>query len=145
VSRALLLRPPDVYVKETGTPIGRAVFASRAFEESEIVELCPVVLFTFPQYDLPIEIGTRLFAWQSLGGIDGEHAFALGYGNLYNHDNPASMRYEADESGLLLRFTANRLIAADEELTINYNATGGGAECHDDNWFDLNNIARIAR
>lgn len=53
------------------------------------------------------------------------HAVALGYGSLFNHDNPASLRYEADPGNLSLRFIATRDIAAGEELTINYNAPQG--------------------
>ena len=46
------------------------------------------------------------------------------------------MSYAAEISGPGLVFTAEKTIAAREELTINYNAVGGGAAWHDDNWFE---------
>jgi hypothetical protein len=141
----MLLKPPSVYVKDTGTPKGRGVFALRAFSTGEVVEVCPVVLFHMPFDALPEEIKKRVFHWERLAGAPpGTHALALGYGSMYNHDNPANMRYAADESGLLLRFTAVKNISVDEELTVNYNADGGGADWHDDNWFDYMKIKPVA-
>lgn len=55
---------------------------------------------------------------------------------MYNHNNPANLRYEADKENSFLRFIAVKPIAQGEELTVNYNAYGGGAQWHDDNWFD---------
>ena len=42
------------------------------------------------------------------------HCPALGYGSLYNHGNPANMRYEGDDEAKVLRFVAIRAIAAGE-------------------------------
>jgi hypothetical protein len=39
----MLLKPPSVYVKDTGTAKGRGVFALRDFTAGEVIELCPVV------------------------------------------------------------------------------------------------------
>jgi len=64
-----------------------------------------------------------------------KHAVALGYSSLYNHEALA----ERQE----LRFTVVRDVAADEELTINYNACGGGPEWHNDNWFDRMRISPV--
>lgn len=129
------LSPPSAYVKETGTPKGRGVFAKRPFVEGEIVETCPVVLFHRPFDSLPEEARTVVFCWSTLTGVPDTHALALGYGSMYNHDNPANLRCEADQEHTLLRFIATRPIAQGEELTVNYNAVGGGAQWHDDNWF----------
>ncbi len=57
--------------------------------------------------------------------------------------NLANIRYEADVSRGLLRLVAVRSISVGEELTINYNAEGGGAEWADDNWFDYHEIKPI--
>ena len=141
VSSETLLRPPSVCVKNTGTPKGRGVFALRAFKKGEVVEVCPVVLFRMPFEELPEEIRKFVYDWARMPDTN---ALALGYGSLYNHGNPASLRYEADESGLLLRFIAVRDVAADEELTINYNAEGGGAESDDDHWFEINGVTPLA-
>jgi hypothetical protein len=97
---------------------------------------------------MPKALTTRLFAWgYLLGGQYGgfKQALSLGFGSVYNHDNPANMRYEAIREGALMRFVAVREIADEEELTVNYNAYGGGHEWHDDNWFERNNIPLVRR
>jgi hypothetical protein len=73
-------------------------------------------------------------------GTGSRHGLALGYGSLYNHDNPSNLRYEADHERGLLRFVAVRAIDQDEELTVNYNAVGGGFASSTDTWFDRMNI-----
>ena len=129
------ISPPPSFINDTGTPKGRGVFAARAIVRGEIVETCPVVVFEMPFRKLPRPIKTMVFSWEALAGVPDSHALALGFGCMYNHDNPANLRYEADGESRLLRFIAVRDIPAGEELTINYSAHGGGAEWHDDNWF----------
>lgn len=126
---------PSVYIKDTGTIKGRGVYALRAHAKGETVESCPVVLFTGRYASVPDEVRKLLFNWGVLAGTEAAHCLALGYGSLYNHENPANMRYEADAGLRLLRFVAIRDIAADEELTVNYNAVGGGHESAEDTWF----------
>jgi hypothetical protein len=60
---------------------------------------------------------------------------------MYNHANPANMIYQADPVALTLVFTATCDINREEELTINYNARGGGPRWHDDNWFEREGIS----
>lgn len=62
---------------------------------------------------------------------------------MYNHENPANMRYEAESQHSLLRFISVRAINEGEELTVNYNSIGGGAEWGNDNWFDRMNVTPI--
>lgn len=125
-----------LYVAHTGTPKGRGVYAGRAYAAGELVELAPVVLFDGAFGSIPAEIRELLFNWSALAGAPAAHGLALGYGSLYNHDNPANLRYEADAPQRLLRFIAARDVAADEELTINYNEAGGVHAVDDDAWFD---------
>ena len=125
-----------IELRDTGSPKGRGVFALHAFREGEVVEICPVVIFETPSQALPEVIDRLMFDWGVLANRPGTDALALGFGSLYNDDNPANMRYEAIPSESVLRFIAVRDIKADEELTINYSARGGGASWHDDNWFD---------
>lgn len=129
------LSSPGVYIKDTGTPKGRGVFASRSFKDGEIVEVCPVIILRGPFMELPEELKKIVFDWGVLANMPGTNALALGYGSMYNHNNPANMRYTASQAEHLLRFIAVRDIIPNEELTVNYNATGGGAEWGDDNWF----------
>jgi uncharacterized protein len=129
------LQSPSVYVRDTGTAKGRGVFAARAHAEGETVEACPVVLFSGAFSAVPDEVRKLLFNWGVLAQVQNMHCLALGYGSMYNHDNPANLRYEADASAGVLRFIAVRVIAQDEELTVNYNAVGGGPHSADDTWF----------
>jgi len=138
------INPPNVYVADTGTRKGRGVFAARSFQTGELVEVSPVIVIPNPKsrvspppqihVDFRREMKLVLFNWSGLTKTWGR-ALALGYGSLYNSANPSNMRYEADPTLPALRFIAARDIAADEELTINYSAHGGGVESPDYHWF----------
>ena len=39
------VRALPLYVKHTGTPRGRGVYASRSFLKGEVVEIAPVIVF----------------------------------------------------------------------------------------------------
>ena len=140
-----LILPPAVYIKETGTPRGRGVFAGRAFKLDEVVEACPVVLFDpLPTRQLPLDLKRIVFAWGKLLKLPYRRpAIVLGYGSLYNHSNPAGLRCEADPTTCVLRLIAIRDIDADEELTINYNAIESGVSS-EDTWFKVNGVNLIA-
>ncbi|HEX6833433.1 MAG TPA: SET domain-containing protein [Rudaea sp.] len=139
--------PAPAYVKDTGTARGRGVFAARAIKAGEIVETCPVVVVNKYVSDLPPEIGCIVYGWSYLTTrqVGTLSAIALGYGSLYNHDNPANMRYVADGALQVLRYIAVRDIAPNEELTVNYNAHGGGAEWNEDKWFEDKQITPIVQ
>jgi hypothetical protein len=138
-----VLKPPSVYVKDTGTARGRGVFAARAFRVGEVVEECPVVLLRKPYEVLHKELKTIAFYWEAAEGSAATQALALGYGSLYNHANPANMRYETDGDALVLRLVAVRDVGPDEELTINYNADGGAHVSEDEWWFEEKGIKLI--
>lgn len=143
--RAMQITPPAVYIKDTGTAKGRGVFAGRAFALDELVEACPVVLFEpLPSRQLPQDIKRIVFGWGNLLDLPYRRpAIVLGYGSLYNHNNPACLRCEADPINRVLRFIAVRAITADEELTINYNSLANAAST-DDAWFDANGVTLLA-
>jgi hypothetical protein len=90
--------------------------------------------------ELPKEMKEIVFNWGLKARPGNPSAVVLGYGSLYNHENPANMRYESDPQKNVIRFIAVRDIAVGEELTINYNAVGGGAEWEDNNWFERMNV-----
>ena len=137
--------PPAVYIKDTGTPKGRGVFAGRAFVQGEVVESCPVIPYDpLPDRRLPQEIRRIVFGWGAFLGLQRRRpAIVLGYGSIYNHNNPASLRVEADGANRILRLVAVRDIGADEELTINYNSLGNGVSS-DNTWFKTNGVNLIA-
>jgi SET domain-containing protein len=132
--------PADVVVKDTGTIKGRGVFALRDFEKGEVVEQCPVIILLRAYDQLPPRIKTIIFNWGNLAKTSPSYALSLGYGSLYNHDNPANLRYEAIPEDSIIRFISVRDIKKDEELTINYNAGGGSHLSEDDSWFKQHNI-----
>lgn len=134
---------PNVYVKDTGTPKGRGVFALTPFKSGDIVEVCPVIVIITPYNSLPLEVQTIVFNWGVLQNISHCTAIATGYGSLYNHNNPSNMRYEAIPSQPLLRFVAVKDICEGDELTVNYNGFGGVAEWGDDNWFERTGVSPI--
>ena len=131
----------DIYVKDTGTIKGRGAFANRDFAEGDIVEQCPVIILLRPYDQLPPRLKTVVFNWGNLANTTPSHALALGFGSLYNHDNPSNLRYQAATDDEAIHYIATRAIKKDEELTINYNAGGGSHLSDNDTWFQQHNIA----
>ena len=136
------MEDPKLEVK-SAEPKGRGVFARRAFAEGEIVEEAAVVLLDDPFEKLPGPVQRIIFNWLAPTSPITQHALVLGFGSLYNHANPAAMCWEVDPANLTIKFIAVRNIAAGEELTINYNAVGGGAVWYENNWFDRLNVKLI--
>jgi SET domain-containing protein len=130
------IEPPDLCVRDTGTAKGRGVFALRRFARGEVVEVAPVLVLKTDYDALPELLKTYVFDWSTLTGVPRSQAVALGYGSMYNHDNPANLQYVADARRSVMRYVAVRDIEAGEELTINYNGLGGAPEWDDDNWFE---------
>jgi SET domain len=133
-----------VYIKSTGTIKGRGAFAGRAHQAGEVVETCPVVAFGGKLSGIPQDVQRILFDWGTLTDTGRAYCLALGYGAMYNHDNPSNLRFEADEQAQTIRFIAVRDIAADEELTINYNAHCGAHTSDEDTWFDARGVTILA-
>ena len=122
-------------VRATGNDTVRGVYAPRALQAGEIVEVCPVVLVPGPFTALPLYVRRITFPWCLLTGEGDSHAIAYGYGGIYNHDNPANLRYCALADIGCLKFTAARAIQEGEELTINFNSLTGDVSSRADTWF----------
>lgn len=138
------IQSPDVYIKDTGTIKGRGAYAARDFHEGDIVEECPVIILIRPIDMLPPRLKTMVFNWGALTKTSASNALALGFGSMYNHDNPASLRYEAILENESMRYIATRDIKKDEELTINYNAGGGSNVSEKDTWFEGRGIELLS-
>jgi hypothetical protein len=138
---------PHIEIGPTRTPKGRGAFTLQALQPGDIVEVCPLIVFQCPFTDLPRALQESVFNWTVLAQLTEPNlvAIALGYGGLYNGDNPANLRYEAvtGESEPLMRFIADRRIAKDEELTVNYSARGGGTRSDDNGWYENLGITPI--
>ncbi len=129
-----------IYVKDTGTAKGRGVYAAETIEVGEVIEECPVVQLTSPFGDFPIELRRIIFDWEDLAGMKNIGVIALGFGSLYNHDNPAKARYQASEDGIMLHFIANERIEKDTEITINYMNCSGMSAPGENEWFRMAGI-----
>ena len=132
------------YLAPTGTPKGMGVFASRDIEAGEVVEVAPVIQLHTGFKNLEMDLKRRVFNWERLASIPGGCAIALGYGSVYNHDNPANMRYRSAFDGQAITFIAARAIRRGEELTINYNRTGGEPVSDEDVWFAVCGVDPLA-
>ena len=130
-------------VKDTGSDRGRGVYATKAFSFGETVERCPVIVLYQPIELLAPRLRSVVYNWGSLAKTDKCTALVLGYGSLYNHNNPANMRYEADVENHTLNYIAARDIDIDEELTVNYNDNNGQPESEDDTWFRSRGVELI--
>ena len=71
----------------------------------------------------------------------GTSALGLGYASMYNHANPANMRYESALGSNAIMFIAVRYIEKDEELTINYN--GREPLSTEDIWFKMCDVVPV--
>ncbi len=133
----------SLYVKDTGTARGRGVFASRQFRKGELIEVAPVIVITAGM--VPKRIAQVLYEWE-LRPDGSTRAIALGYGSLYNHDNPANLKYAKDLIAGVIRYWALRDISPDEELTINYNSMTGVCAPEQETWFERHAVNRsVAR
>jgi SET domain-containing protein len=137
----LQFRPSLGYLATTETAKGLGVFAARAIDSGEIIEIAPVIELRSEFEQIEINLRRRLFDWGRLASREGVSALALGYGSMYNHANPANMRYVPEFDGGAIKFIAARSIRAGEELTINYN--GSEPFSTEDIWFTMCNVIPI--
>lgn len=136
---------PCVFIKSTNSARGSGVFAARSFDEGEVVEVSPMLILEMNFDSLPELLKSYVFDWSSLTGgeADQQQGLIFGYGSMYNHDNPANMRYEADAHERVMRYIATQKIQQGDELTINYNAWGGAPVSDHENWFDERGMSPI--
>lgn len=95
-----------------------------------------MILFSLDWDEMPKGLQRVAFDWGVLTDGPTMSCFALGWGGMYNHANPANLRYAGIADSLCLTFTAARDIQAGEELTINYNGSKGDVTSDRDNWFE---------
>ena len=94
-------------------PHGRGVFATRRFDEGEIIETCPTVELADG------EVTGRLNDYVFTSICDGDVLVVLGHGSLYNHSPDPNVEYVQDEPSTMT-FRALRKVRPGEELTIDY-------------------------
>jgi hypothetical protein len=121
------------------------VFAARDIAEGETVEIAPVVQLAVSFRSIEIELQSKVYDWEKLARVPGVFALALGYGSLYNHANPANLRYMPWLDGAAMRYEARVNIRAGAELTINYNHNSGEFAPRPDDWFGVAGIDLVDR
>ena len=139
------IHPADAFIAHTKSDKGLGAYAARVFKAGEVVEVCPVIVFDKKLRELPRSLQLRVFDWGVLADTRPSNCLPLGCGAIYNHHEPSNMTAAAIDTERFqgLVFTAVRDIERGEELTVNYNAEGGGHTWHDDNWFERLNIVRV--
>jgi len=108
---------------------GTGVFATRRFEEGDVIERCPVLLLGGADADAVVDtvLGNYVYEWEP------GYALALGFGSLYNHSHQPSARYEMDYTIDEIHVVARRRIESGDEITISYN---GDADDQAPVWFE---------
>lgn len=96
---------------------GRGVFTGADIPAGTTIELAEVLLLSAADRTIihKTSLHDYYFQW------DGDRAaIALGYGSLYNHSDESNALFELDYDFNQIRFSAQRDIAAGEEITTNY-------------------------
>ncbi|HJY98485.1 MAG TPA: SET domain-containing protein [Patescibacteria group bacterium] len=112
---------------------GRGVFALKNFKRGEIIENCPVLIFT-PKERKHLEktqLNYYIYPWRSTRGA----SLTLGYGSIYNHSFKPNADWKQNFKTRSMVFRAVAPIKKGEEITVNYNGEP------DDNtpidWFEV--------
>lgn len=110
----------SLYIAETEGK-GNGVFSRGPIPANTIVELSPVIVMTGEDRKLldQTPLHDYIFEWKP-GGID-MCCMAQGYISVYNHSYASNCEYFMDYEDKTIMIKSVRDIAADEELTINYN------------------------
>lgn len=100
----------------------RGVFCSEKLEAHTTIEVSPVLVM--PESDRQHLDQTLLHDYIFLWGEEqNEVIVALGYLSMYNHAYESNCDYEMDYENRTMRIYTVTEIAADTELTINYNGS----------------------
>ena len=110
-------------LKVTKGPLGRGVFATRAFAKGDLIEVCPTV--EVPDGDVSGLLNDYVFTSVK----DGDVLLVLGNGMLYNHSQNPNVEYVQDEP-TTITFRALRKVKSGDELTIDYG----------DEWWDTRGL-----
>lgn len=112
---------------------GRGVFALRNFKTGDIIENCPVLIFT-PKERKHLEktlLNYYVYPWRSTRGA----ALVLGYGSIYNHSYSPNADWKQNFKTQSMVFRAIKSIKKDQEITVNYN--GEPDEQTPIDWFEV--------
>ena len=98
---------------------GRGVFALKDFQEGEIIENAPVLIFT-PKERKHLEktlLNYYIYPWRSTRGA----SLALGFGSIFNHSFSPNADWKQNFKTQSMVYRAIKNIKKGEEITVNYN------------------------
>lgn len=95
---------------------GRGVFATRVFQEGDLIETCPVIVVPEGEIEDDTALDPYTFRWTAT-----TVAIVLGLGGLYNHSYRPNAIYRRRVEAREMEFIAHRDIHAGEEIFVNYN------------------------
>ena len=129
---------PNLNVAETGTNLGRGVFAACPYSPGDVVEICPVILLDLKTQPFPPQIRRLVYNWSKT-----HVALALGYGSLYNHNDQPNLTFKRNTNNQSITFSARREIKPGEQLTISYDYLGDGTKKpRDRSWFEIHQVEK---
>lgn len=113
---------------------GNGVYTRKALPKETIIEVSPVIVMTADERTLLDQtlLHDYIFEW----GADGEEmmcCMAQGYISVYNHSPSSNCEYFMDYQEKTIMVMTMRDIAANEELTVNYN---GNWDNNEPVWFE---------
>ncbi len=113
---------------------GRGVFSAREIGESDLIEVCPIILI--PAKQLPLIDQTVLhdyyFLWPK---PEGSACIALGYGSIYNHSFQPNAKIVMDLEKQEIEIQCVKTIEAGTEIFIDY--TDGEGQGSGRLWFEV--------
>ncbi len=119
----ILLETPSIVVRRDPLK-GRGVYAARAIEEGEILDLAPVSIITAAEAELleRTPLAHHYFHWDGDEADEAGWRGAIAYGlvSLVNHAEEANAGVWPEYERELVVLEALRPIAAGEEITIHY-------------------------
>lgn len=111
----------DLYIghsKTTNDKKNLGVFSNRTFQKNEVIEIAPMIELKAGIEQLPHPLQDYVFG----SHINNDCTIIVfGYGSMYNHSPDNNVEYSVYlNHERFIKYYANRLILANEELFINY-------------------------
>jgi len=114
-----MMHIPSLYIAPSEKR-GNGVFSAADIQEDDLIEICPILII--PKEQVEIIHSTILHDYYFIHPVqEGAIYIALGYGSMYNHQNPPNAEVVFDEDANQMQIHCTNNIKAGEEIFINYN------------------------
>lgn len=126
-----MMHIPSLYIAPSEGR-GDGVFTAADIQKDDLIEICPIIII--PQEQFEIIHSTILHDYYFLHPVQkGAIYIALGYGSMYNHQNPPNAEVVFDEHANQMQVHCFSGIKAGEEIFINYS---GDSKSEVKIWFE---------